>query len=224
MPGTTGKTGAAPPAPPATGHADTRRRIEYVPLGDVRRAERNAKAHDLPWIKALIGRFGFVGAAVHDGRTDRIIAGHGRLESLEQMQAEGQAPPDGITLGAGGAWAMPVEYGWSSRSDAEAEALALALNEATTRGGWDDRALARILADLDDTDADLRRIAGFDDAGFGALLESLGPVGGPGGDADPGSAPDAEPPEDFKSYDDDIPTEHRCPKCGYEWSGKSGAS
>ena len=27
-------------------------------------------------------------------------------------------------------------------------------------------------------------------------------------------------PEDFKEYDEDIDTEHRCPKCGYSWSGK----
>jgi len=27
-------------------------------------------------------------------------------------------------------------------------------------------------------------------------------------------------PDGFKSYDENIETEHRCPKCGYEWSGK----
>jgi len=28
-------------------------------------------------------------------------------------------------------------------------------------------------------------------------------------------------PEDFPEYDESIETEHRCPKCGYEWSGSS---
>ena len=32
---------------------------------------------------------------------------------------------------------------------------------------------------------------------------------------------EALPPEDFDEVDDDITTEHRCPSCGYEWSGKS---
>lgn len=147
------------------------RRIEYVALGDVRRADRNAKAHDIAWIRSLIERFGFVGSAVHDGRTGKIVAGHGRLESLEEMAAAGQGPPDGIALGPDGdVWMMPVEYGWSSRSDAEAEALGIALNEATTRGGWDERALAGMLRDLDRVDADLRRIAGWDDAGFDTLV------------------------------------------------------
>lgn len=26
-----------------------------------------------------------------------------------------------------------------------------------------------------------------------------------------------EPPEEFKEYDDEIKTSHKCPKCGYEW-------
>lgn len=28
-------------------------------------------------------------------------------------------------------------------------------------------------------------------------------------------------PETFPTYDEDIETEHQCPKCGYKWSGKS---
>jgi hypothetical protein len=28
------------------------------------------------------------------------------------------------------------------------------------------------------------------------------------------------PPEEFPEFDEDIETEHKCPKCGYEWSGK----
>ena len=28
-------------------------------------------------------------------------------------------------------------------------------------------------------------------------------------------------PEDFPEVDDDLKTEHRCPSCGYEWSGKT---
>jgi len=27
------------------------------------------------------------------------------------------------------------------------------------------------------------------------------------------------PPEDFKDYDEDIETDHECPKCGYKFSG-----
>ena len=30
-----------------------------------------------------------------------------------------------------------------------------------------------------------------------------------------------DPPDEFPEFDDDIKTEHQCPKCGYEWSGDS---
>lgn len=29
-----------------------------------------------------------------------------------------------------------------------------------------------------------------------------------------------QPPAEFKAYDEDLKVEHRCPSCGYEWSGK----
>jgi hypothetical protein len=30
---------------------------------------------------------------------------------------------------------------------------------------------------------------------------------------------DVAPPDDFKEVDENIETEHECPKCGYKWSG-----
>lgn len=30
-------------------------------------------------------------------------------------------------------------------------------------------------------------------------------------------------PDEFKAIDETIPTEHCCPKCGYEWSGQQGS-
>jgi hypothetical protein len=30
-----------------------------------------------------------------------------------------------------------------------------------------------------------------------------------------------ESPDSFPAFDESIPTEHRCPSCGYSWSGKS---
>jgi hypothetical protein len=36
-----------------------------------------------------------------------------------------------------------------------------------------------------------------------------------------GPAEGPEAPSEFPEADEDIETEHQCPKCGYEWSGKS---
>lgn len=66
-------------------------------------------------------------------------------------------------------------------------------------------AVQGLVADL----ADMRERMG--DAA-GAALPSDGPT-----DDDPPPAP----PDDFPEFDESIETEHKCPKCGYAWSGKS---
>jgi hypothetical protein len=48
-------------------------------------------------------------------------------------------------------------------------------------------------------------LTGFSDKELAELL---------GGDS-------ADAPTGFAEYDENIPTEHKCPKCGYQWSGKS---
>jgi rubrerythrin len=64
-------------------------------------------------------------------------------------------------------------------------------------------------------DALLREIE-TNDAGLQNLLEDLAAKQG----LIPGETEVASP-DDFKSFGEDIETEHRCPKCGYEWSGKA---
>lgn len=145
------------PAPP--------RRIEYVPLSSVLPAERNPRQHlSIDKVKGSIRRYGFVESAVHDGRTDRIIAGHGRSEALAAMQAAGEDVPDGILVGDDGEWLMPLTYGWASKSDAEAEALLVNLNRLVETGGWEKDGLAHLLDELRvDSPAD------FDLTGFESL-------------------------------------------------------
>jgi DNA modification methylase len=146
------------------------RYTEYVALGAVARADLNPKEHDLEVVKRSIRRFGFVDGAVHDGRTDRIIAGHGRLEALQEMAAGGESAPDGIVVDADGAWLMPVQKGWSSRSDDEAASLLVVLNKATELGGWNDVELTQLLEGLAASgDEDLLGLSGFSEDDLEAL-------------------------------------------------------
>lgn len=68
-------------------------------------------------------------------------------------------------------------------------------------GSFDDRSLADILAQCKEP-----ALAGMTDAQLAAVLEQ--------------TVTDPTPPEDFKSVDENLPTEYRCPKCSYQWSGK----
>lgn len=95
--------------------------------------------------------------------------------------------------------------------DDTAKRINLVDNKAADDGSYDDEALAAILSSLDDdlvgTGYELTEADAFD-----------------GGTAVPeydAAAPAPVPPAEFPSYDEDIETEHKCPKCGYEWSGKS---
>ena len=89
---------------------------------------------------------------------------------------------------------IPVEYVDLSETE---EAVAIAtldpLGEAAAR---DDEQLATVLDDLDVADEDLRAF----------VLELRDDL------------KIAAPPDEFPSYDDDIETEHECPRCGFRWS------
>jgi len=144
----------------------TERSVTYMALDEITVAPRNPKGHDLAAIGRSVSRFGFTEPIVLDERTGRLVAGHGRLEHLRALEAEGATPPDGVTLTTTG-WTVPVIRGWASNSDEEAEAYLVASNRLTELGGWDDAALADLLSGMGDI---LRETAGFTDADLDLLL------------------------------------------------------
>lgn len=165
----TTKTPAAIPAP-AEGDD---RRIEYRALADVVPADRNPKAHDAATIDRSLRKFGYVELIAEDGRTGRLVAGHGRLERLVVWEKEGREPPGGVLVAADGTWRVPVLVGWSSVDDAEAAAYLLISNRASERGGWQRKPLAEFLADLDSEASDLREL-GWSDDEYAALVTETG--------------------------------------------------
>lgn len=127
-------------------------RIEYVSLTELVEASRNPKQHALEALGASIGRFGYVEPIILDERTGRMVAGHGRRESLLKMRAAGDTPPSGVRSGTGD-WLVPVVRGWASKNDRDAEAYLIASNRHVELGGWDDKLLADLLQSLAAEDA-----------------------------------------------------------------------
>jgi hypothetical protein len=68
-------------------------RVDYMPLGALLRAPRNPKSHDIGLIHQSFSRFGYVEPIAINERTGRIVAGHGRLDTLQQKKANGEKPP-----------------------------------------------------------------------------------------------------------------------------------
>lgn len=185
-----------------TKEAEAPRWTEYLPLSGIKAAKRNPKLHG-PSIASSIERFGYADGVIMDERTGRLVAGHGRTENLTRMRDAGQAPPDGVQVDAEtGEWLVPVQRGWSSRSDAEAEAFLLAHNKTTEEGGWDEEQLSASLKELASLEVKLDGL-GFEDDELKALID-LEPSKGP---SDPGSGeepPKIEPPDNPSSKPGEI--------------------
>lgn len=122
-------------------------RVEYLDLATVLRAPRNPKQHDLGVIQASLDRFGFVSPILMDDATGRLVAGHGRLDALQQRKASGGSPPARVRVD-GDRWLVPVIRGLAFSSPTEAESYLVADNQLTLLGGWDEHALAGLLSDL----------------------------------------------------------------------------
>ena len=83
--------------------------------------------------------------------------------------------------------------------DARAKALAVADNRVSEIGlAWD----FNIISELSASDVDLSSLFSHDE--LARHIQS-----------------EPEAPTEFPEYNENIKTDHRCPKCGYTWSGKS---
>jgi len=137
--------------------------IEYVDFEEVQKWPRNPKDHDLNEIKKSFTRFGFTYPVLLDEGTGRLVAGHGRLETLAFMKDHGQDPPVRVRVSDDGKWLVPVLRGIQFANEAEAEAYLLADNRLTEIGGWNKDQLSEILQEMQDVDG-LLDGTGFDEA------------------------------------------------------------
>lgn len=179
------------------------RRIEYRRVRDLVANPVNPKKHDLDLIASSIDEHGYIEPVVEDGRTGRLISGHGRTETLAAMEAEGADPPDGVVIDAAGYWQVPVAVGWASRDDAAADGALVELNRAGELGGWDERKLLNLLTGL--AEQDRLHAVGFGEEDLHSLQAQFA---------------ERTAPDEFPSYDDEtIETQYECPRCAYRWSG-----
>lgn len=124
------------------------RTLVYVPLEELRDAERNPKRHNIEAIKASLRQFGVADViGIIDGRTERLIGGHGRTEALRDLHIEGVPAPDGIRV-KNDKWLVPIFRGWSSKDDVEANAMIIALNQHVIAGGFDRALLDDMMREL----------------------------------------------------------------------------
>jgi hypothetical protein len=170
--------------------------VETVAIDSIQLDPANLRRHpdrNLAKIKGSLVRFGQQRPILVDGR-GIVLAGNGTLTAAREL-----------------GWTQ-IQILRTNLTGSEATAYAIADNRTAEVAEWDSAALAEVLNALRAEDADLADASGF------SLNELAALVSG-----DPPTSESPESPDEFPEYGDDIQTEHQCPKCGYQWSGKSGA-
>ena len=117
-------------------------KIEYISIKEISKWPRNPKIHgDL---RPSFQRFGFIVPMVLDEGTKKLVAGHGRLEWLEDLQKKGEEAPQGIRVEEDGSWLAPVVKGVYFETEEDAEAFLISDNLLASYG-WDFPDLKEIL-------------------------------------------------------------------------------
>jgi len=198
-------------------------KIDYISLDDLhaRRAPKNAKKHRLDELNASMRRFGYTAPPMINEATGTLIAGHGRLDTLMERRRSGQPPPDGV-FERDGKWLVPLVRGVSFATDVEALAYIMADNRLTEIGGYDWHLLREMAVDVAASGEGLLGTGfvsvGEIEAQMEREVQALLGQGGEIGDGESGADGKAAP-DDFPAFDEDIETDHECPKCHYKWSG-----
>lgn len=163
-------------------------RVVLTPLSEITGADRNVKDHDIGAIHESMNRFGFTSPLLMNEATQKLVAGHGRVEALRQKKQFGEEPPKNIEVNDKD-WLVPIIRGVYFDNEEEAQAYLLADNRLTELGGWNTTALVEELQKLAESSS--LEGTGFDDADLNALMEeyestledgsdsSLLPVGAP---------------------------------------------
>ena len=112
----------------------------------------------------------------------------------------------GIVLAGNGTLTAAQELGWTEiqivrteLAGVEATAFAIADNRTAELAEWEEDKLNAVLKSLQDEGVDLV------DVGYSPEDVKI--------------EAEKQAPQEFAEVDENIETEHNCPKCGYKWSG-----
>jgi ParB-like chromosome segregation protein Spo0J len=168
-------------------------KLERWPIDRLVPYERNARTHSPEQIAQIAASIQEFGFTnpILVDEDAGVIAGHGRLAAAQSL----------------GLREVPVVV-LDHLTPTQRRAYVLADNKLALNAGWDEQMLQQEIAALSLVDFDLS-LMGWSDDELAGLLD-------PEGIDD-----ESKPPEEFAEVDDDIETDHRCPSCGYEWSGKT---
>ena len=166
--------------------------IVYLDPHDLTPYENNTRKHtpeDIEQIKASIQADGFNDPIGVWGDNNLIVEGHGRQIAALEMGLD-KVP------------CIRLDH----MTETQRRDYAIRHNRTAELSGWDFGKLEEEIAALE--------IEGVDLSGLKFELDGLSG----GGNTENDSPSAAESPDSFKEFGEDMPTAHRCPRCGYEWN------
>lgn len=201
----------------------------WMEIDDLVPWDKNPRHNDgaVPQVAESIIRFGFSSPIIVRSEDGRIIAGHTRWKAAHRLAALWESStdrerarwhPDAVRVAT--QRVAPVRA--LDLSEHDANLLALADNRLNEIAPWNRPLLQQLLSEHSIEDVQLAGWSSDDvarmaedmlDQNSSELSEATTLMD----ETDAGP----EPPDDFASFDESIETEHKCPKCGYEWSGKA---
>ena len=191
-----------------------------IPISDIKPHPDNYKIHppeQLRSLKASLKTFSWT-TPIKANLEGFIIAGHGMYQAaLEEGYTH--VPVEFCALDKRLSKAYLVADNETSRkAETDSDKLALLLQDAAEIPDFDMEAVGFSSEDIDSLlDPDQFPIFNLSEDGTGRYQQGEEPQnGGFSQEYNNGQIPTS-----FKEYDETIQTEHRCPKCGYEWSGAS---
>ena len=131
--------------------------LEYIALDQLERFPRNPKLHSDKILESM-REYGYVNPMIVDETTGRLVAGHGRLEKLQDLQSAGAAPPERIKVAEDGSWLAPVIRGIHFASEEQAERYLIDDNLIPQLGGWDEALLTEVAQEVHPISIDTAQI------------------------------------------------------------------
>lgn len=167
-------------------------RLEYWALDQLKPYKKNARTHSTEQVKQLAA------SIVEFGFTNPILA----TADGDMIAGHGRLEA-ARELGLKKVPVLILEH----LSEAQRKAYVIADNQLALNASWDKDLLQEEVMSLNLLDFNLD-LLGFNEVDLSQML-------------DPEGIDNDESPDDFDEVDEDLDVEHRCPSCGYEWSGKS---
>lgn len=184
---------------------------EQVALDDLVEHPRNYRTHPDDQVEHIVASIKAHGIYknILIARDNTILAGHGTVKAARRA----------------GLSSVPCKRLDLDANDARALKILAGDNEIAGLAEVDDRVLTELLRSIYTADDEHSLLGtGFDERMLASLAMATRPASEIADLDDArewlGMPPATPAPDAFKEYDDKLATEHRCPRCGYEWSGK----